>query len=162
MTSEIVAQITVASYCQLNVSHLVIRSGAVPLAKGTARCVRVPGSPDCGPDHLVCAASRLFVAATCCKHFGDSRTTCHRPSMLGAQEEVKVPALEVLAYLQGVWRCTACEHGGRPATRFGRCTSSRSRPQIWSYACAFCSTHNALLRDAVHADDPRIYQYRRK
>jgi len=56
MTSEIVAQITIASYCQLNVSHLVIRSGAVPLAKGTARCVRVPGSPDCGPDHLVCAA----------------------------------------------------------------------------------------------------------
>ena len=119
MTSEIVAQITVASYCQLNVSHLVIRSGAVPLAKGTARCVRVPGSRDVVVRNTL---SVLLVsihhpkayccAATCCKHFGHSRSPFHSSTMLCAREEVEVPALEVLAYLQGVWRCTACEHGG--------------------------------------------------
>ncbi len=114
MTSEIVAQIAVASYCQLNLSHLIIRSGAVPLAKGTARCVRVPGSRDVVVRNTL---SVLLVsihhpkayccAATCCKHFGHSRSPFHSSTMLCAREEVEVPALEVLAYLQGVWRCTA-------------------------------------------------------
>jgi len=120
------------------------------------------------PEYLVCAAGIVTL-----KHYWQLHLLQPHAASTSGTAEPHVTARPCCAPEKRWkclhWKCShtckgfgIAQHGGRPATRVVPHTSSRSRPRIWSYACASCSTHNAPLRDGFHADDPRIHQYFRK